>query len=132
MRCHVARMVQPPDYYSMRRKFINELLLLLAEGVSKAHRISAEHSAMDQILVEVQKMESALKMINNHSWTQVVKSSFKGASTGVPAKEKSSSENSGNGHKYFCRGNMLYKKVLSNVRQQQTDGVMISSPQRSY
>jgi len=52
----------------------------------------------------------------------VVKSSFRGASAGVPAKEKLSSENSGNGHKYFHRGNMLYKKVLSNARQQRTDG----------
>jgi len=67
MRCPAARMVQPLDYYSMRRKFINGLLLLLAEGVVKVCGISAEHLAMDQILVEVQKMESALKMISNHS-----------------------------------------------------------------
>ena len=100
MRCCVARMDQLPDDYFMRRKFINRLLLLLVEGVMKAHGISVEHSAMDQILVEVEKMESALKIISNHSRTQVVKSSIRGASTGVPAKEKSSSENSGNGHKY--------------------------------
>jgi len=106
----------------MRRKFINGLPLSLAEGVVKARGISVEHSAMEQILAEVQKMESALKMISNHSRTQAVKSSFRGTGTGVPAKEKSSPENSGNGHKYFRRGNMLYKKALSNVRQQQTDG----------
>jgi len=118
MRHRMARMVQPPDDYSMRRKFINGLPLSLAEGVVKACGISAEHSAMDQILVEVQKMESVLKMISNHSQTQVVKSSFRGASAGVPVKEKLSSENSGNGHKYCRRGNVLYKKVLSNARQQ--------------
>ena len=84
----------------------------------KACRISTEHSAMDQILVEVQKMESVLKMISNHSRTQAVKSLVRGASTGVPAKEKSSSENSGNGHKYFHRQNVLYKKALSHARQQ--------------
>jgi len=121
MRHCVARMVQPPDDYSMRRKFINGLPLSLVEGVVKACGISAEHSAMEQIL-EVQKMESALKMISNHSRTQAVKSSFRGTGTGVPAKEKSSPENSGNGHKYFCRGNVLYKKALSNARQQRTDG----------
>jgi len=115
-------MVQPPDDYSMRRKFINGLPLSLAEGVVKARGISAEHSAMEQILAEVQKMESALKMISNHSRTQAVKSSFRGTGTGVPVKEKSSPENSGNGHKYFHRGNVLYKKALSNVRQQRTDG----------
>ena len=122
MRRRAARMVQPLDDYSMRRKFINGLPLSLAEGVVKVHRISAEHSAMDQILVEVQKMESVLKMISNHSRTQAVKSLFRGASAGVPTKEKLSSENSGNGHKYFCRGNVLYKKVLSNARQQRADG----------
>jgi len=67
MRHCAARMVQPLDDYSMRRKFINGLPLSLVEGVVKAHGISAEHSAMDQILVEVQKMESVLKMISNHS-----------------------------------------------------------------
>ena len=109
----MARMVQLPDDYSMRRKFINGLPLSLVEGVVKACRISAEHSAMEQILAEVQKMKSALKMINNHSQTQVVKSSFRGTSAGVPVKEKLSPENSGNRHKYFHRGNVLYKKVLS-------------------
>jgi len=72
MRRRAARMVQPPDDYSMRRKFINDLPLSLAEGVVKACGISAEHSAMEQILAEVQKMESALKMISNHSQTQAV------------------------------------------------------------
>jgi len=67
MRCRAARMVQPPDDYSMRRKFINGLPLSLVEGVVKARGISAEHLAMEQILAEVQKMESALKMISNHS-----------------------------------------------------------------
>jgi len=67
MRRRAARMVQPPDDYSMRRKFINGLPLSLVEGVVKARGISAEHSAMEQILAEVQKMESALKMISNHS-----------------------------------------------------------------
>jgi len=72
----------------------------------KAHRISVEHLAMEQILAEVQKMESALKMISNHSRTQAEKSSFRGTGAGVPAKEKSSPENSSNGHKYFHRGNI--------------------------
>jgi len=67
MRRCAARMVQPPDDYSMRRKFINGLPLSLAEGVVKACGISMEHSAMEQILAEVQKMENALKMISNHS-----------------------------------------------------------------
>ena len=74
------------------------------------------------ILVEVQKMESALEMISNHSRTQQTKSSFKGTSMNISARETTSSENSDSGHKYFHRGNVLYKKALSNARQQQVDG----------
>ena len=46
MKRRAAGMVQLPDDYSMR-KFINGLLLSLAEGVIKSHGISAEHSPMD-------------------------------------------------------------------------------------
>ncbi|KIK22417.1 hypothetical protein PISMIDRAFT_102364, partial [Pisolithus microcarpus 441] len=54
-----SRMVQPPDKYSMKRKFINGLPLPIAEGVLKSRGVSAEHTLMDQILIEVQRMESA-------------------------------------------------------------------------
>ena len=46
MKRRAAGMVQLPDDYSMR-KFINGLLLSLAEGVVKSRGISAEHSPMD-------------------------------------------------------------------------------------
>ena len=46
MKHRAAGMVQPPDDYSMR-KFINGLLLSLAEGVVKSRGISTEHSPMD-------------------------------------------------------------------------------------
>ncbi|KIM51038.1 hypothetical protein SCLCIDRAFT_54133, partial [Scleroderma citrinum Foug A] len=59
IKCHAARMVQPPNEYSIRRKFINGLPMSIVEGVVKSRGISAEHSPMEQILVEVQRMESA-------------------------------------------------------------------------
>ena len=113
-----AWMVQLPDEYSIWRKFINGLPMSIVEGVVKSHGISAEHSPMEHILVEVQRMESALKMINNHSWAQQAKSSYANNCT----KEGLSSGNSDGGNKYFCRGNILYKKALSNARQQREDG----------
>ena len=122
IKCHAAQMVQPPNEYSVWRKFINGLPMSIMEGVVKSCRISAEHSPMEQILVEVQRMESALKMINNHSWAQQIKSSHKSSSADDHMKERPSSGNSDRGNKYFCRGNVLYKKVLSNTRQQQEDG----------
>ncbi|KIK12765.1 hypothetical protein PISMIDRAFT_120298, partial [Pisolithus microcarpus 441] len=54
-----SRMVQPPDEYSMKRKFINGLPLPIAEGVLKSRGMLAEHMPMDQILIKVQRMESA-------------------------------------------------------------------------
>ncbi|KIM63287.1 hypothetical protein SCLCIDRAFT_1174325 [Scleroderma citrinum Foug A] len=72
---HAAQMVQPPNEYSVQRKFINGLPMSIMEGVVKSRRISAEHLPMEQILVEVQRMESALKMINNHFRAQQAKSS---------------------------------------------------------
>ncbi|KIK10567.1 hypothetical protein PISMIDRAFT_20273 [Pisolithus microcarpus 441] len=65
-----SRMVQLPDEYSMKRKFINGLPLPIAEGVLKSRGVSAEHMLMDQILIEVQRMESVLKLINNHTRVQ--------------------------------------------------------------
>ena len=118
IKCHAAQMVQPPDEYSVQRKFINGLPMSIAEGVVKSCRISAEHSPMEQILVEVQRMESVLKMISNHSWAQQAKSLLKSLYADSRMKEGSSSGNSDGGNKYFCRGNVLYKKALSNARQQ--------------
>ncbi|KIK20359.1 hypothetical protein PISMIDRAFT_105930, partial [Pisolithus microcarpus 441] len=54
-----SRMVQLPDEYSMKRKFVNGLPLPIAEGVLKSRGVSAEHTPMDQILIKVQRMESA-------------------------------------------------------------------------
>ncbi|KIK26882.1 hypothetical protein PISMIDRAFT_8662 [Pisolithus microcarpus 441] len=67
LKCRASRMVQPPDEYSMKRKFVNGLPLPIAEGVLKSRGVLAEHTPMDQILIEVQRMESALKLINNHT-----------------------------------------------------------------
>ena len=111
-------MVQPPNEYSVQRKFINGLPMSIAEGVIKSRGISAEHSPMEQILVEVQRMESALKMISSYSQAQQVKSSHKSSSADDCTKDRPSSGNSDGGSKYFRRGNVLYKKALSNARQQ--------------
>ena len=94
----------------------------IVEGVIKSRGISAEHSPMEKILVEVQKMESALKMISNHSRAQQAKSSLKSLYADSRMKQGSSSGNSDSGNKYFHRGNVLYKKALSNARQQREDG----------
>ena len=50
----VYRMVQPPDDYSFKRKYIRGLPHSLVKSILEAHRISAEHSTIEEILEEVQ------------------------------------------------------------------------------
>ncbi|KIN97515.1 hypothetical protein M404DRAFT_96431, partial [Pisolithus tinctorius Marx 270] len=55
------RMVQPPDDYSFRRKFLHGLLHTIIKSIFEARGISAEHSTIEQILKEVRRMETAQK-----------------------------------------------------------------------
>ncbi|KAF8547066.1 hypothetical protein OG21DRAFT_1490545 [Imleria badia] len=55
LRCHSYRMVQPPDDYSFKRKFICGLPHSIIKTIFEACRISAEHSTIEGILDEVQQ-----------------------------------------------------------------------------
>ena len=57
-------MVEPPDDYSFRRKFIRGLPHSIVKTVLEAPGIMAEHSTMDKILDEVKRMEGAQKALN--------------------------------------------------------------------
>ena len=56
---HAHRMVWPPDDYSFRRKFLHGLPHSIIKSIFEAHRISAKHSTIKEILKEVQCMETA-------------------------------------------------------------------------
>jgi hypothetical protein len=53
---HANRMVQPPDEYSMKRKFLQGLPEDIVENLLKSRRVSAEHTSMDKLLREVKAM----------------------------------------------------------------------------
>ena len=57
-------MVEPPDSYSFRRKYLGGLLQTIVKMVLEAHRISAEQSSIEEILDEVKHVESAQKALN--------------------------------------------------------------------
>ena len=57
-------MVEPPDSYLFRRKYLGGLLQTIVKMVLEAHRISAEHSSIEEILDEVKHVESAQKALN--------------------------------------------------------------------
>ncbi|KAF8546417.1 hypothetical protein OG21DRAFT_1527849 [Imleria badia] len=64
LRCCAYRMVQPSDDYSFKRKFICGLPHSIIKRIFEACGISAEHSTIEEILDEVQQMETAQKALN--------------------------------------------------------------------
>ncbi|KIK10985.1 hypothetical protein PISMIDRAFT_19899 [Pisolithus microcarpus 441] len=119
-----SRMVQPPDEYSMKRKFVNGLPLPIAEGVLKSRGVSAEHTPMDQILIEVQRMESALKLINNHTRAQQSKQA--GTHPANSDNRFGNRQYTDGDYRYTQKGNVLYRKALDNARFQRGES---SKPQ---
>ena len=56
-------MVEPPDSYSFRRKYLGGLLQTIIKTVLKVHRISAEHSSTEKILDKVKGIMSTQKVL---------------------------------------------------------------------
>ena len=63
---HASRMVQPPDEYSMKRKFLKGLPEDLVENLLKSRCVSAEHTSLTTLLREVKAMESSLQAFQNY------------------------------------------------------------------
>ena len=57
-------MVEPPNSYSFRRKYLGGLPQTIIKTALEAHGISAEHSSIEEILDEVKRVESAQKALN--------------------------------------------------------------------
>ena len=57
-------MVEPPDSYLFRRKYLGGLPQTIVKMVLEARGISAEHSSIEEILNEVKRVESAQKALN--------------------------------------------------------------------
>ena len=66
LQCHASHMVQPPDEYSMKRKFLKGLPEDLVENLLKSRRVSAEHTSLTTLLREVKAMESSLQAFQNY------------------------------------------------------------------
>ena len=63
---HASRMVQPPDKYSLKRKFFEGLPEDLIENLLKSRRVSAEHTPLNRLLEEVKAMESSIQAYQNY------------------------------------------------------------------
>ena len=63
---YASRMVQPPDKYSMKIKFLGGLPNDLVENLFKSCHITVEHTLIDKLLCEVKDMESSIQAIQNY------------------------------------------------------------------
>ena len=63
---HTSCMVQPPDKYSLNRKFIEGLPEDLIENLLKSRHMSAEHTPLNRLLEEVKAMESSIQAYQNY------------------------------------------------------------------
>ena len=66
LQCHASHMVQPPDEYSMKRKFLKGLPKDLVKNLLKSRCVSAEHTLLTTLLHEVKAMESSLQAFQNY------------------------------------------------------------------
>ena len=66
LQCHASCMVQPPDKYSMKRKFLKGLPEDLVENLLKSRCVSAEHTSLTTLLHEAKAMESLLQAFQNY------------------------------------------------------------------
>jgi len=72
-------MVQPPDEYSIKRKFLEGLPDDIVRNLFKARRMSAEHTPLKKLLREVKAMESAIQAYQNYKNEQPDQPSTKSA-----------------------------------------------------
>ena len=63
LRRHASCMVQPPDKYSLKQKFIEGLPEDLVENLLKSRCISAEHTPLNKLLEKVKAMESSIQVV---------------------------------------------------------------------
>jgi hypothetical protein len=63
---HASHMVQTPDEYSMKRKFLEGLPDDLVENLLKLRQVSAEHTSLSKLLREVKAMESSIQAYHNY------------------------------------------------------------------
>jgi hypothetical protein len=63
---HANRMVQPPDEYFMKWKFLKGLPEDLVENLLKSRCVSAEHTLMAKLLCKVKAMESSIQAYHNY------------------------------------------------------------------
>src|ERR1700723_3434620 len=93
LKCHASRMVQPPDEYSMKRKFLGGLPDDLVKNLFKSCRVTAEHTPIEKLLREVKAMESAIQAIQNYRSDRLAASKSHSSTTANVTNTQTSNRN---------------------------------------
>lgn len=61
-----ARMVQRPDEYTMRRRFMDGLPMEIIEIMMRSRSISSEHSSLEEIIDQAKQVESSMDYLDRY------------------------------------------------------------------
>src|ERR1700720_54136 len=90
---HASRMAQPPDKYSMKRKFLGGLPDDLVKDLFKLCRVTAEHTPIDKLLREVKATESSIQAIQNYRSNRLAASQSHSSTTANVTNTQTSNRN---------------------------------------
>ena len=66
LRKYAGRMVEPPDGYSMPRKFLDELPTMIVAPLVRNQNVTAENSMFQQMVREALAIKNANRALNLH------------------------------------------------------------------
>ena len=111
------RMVEPPDSYSFRRKYLGGLPQTIIKTVLKVCGISTEHSSIEEILVEVKHVKSAQKALNLYTKQSVQagrgRSPMQHANSEPTEGWKDGGNSTSKRFKLICKGNKVYRRPIN-------------------
>ena len=105
-------MVEPPDLYSFRRKYLGSLPQTIIKTALEVHGISAEHSSIEEILDKVKCVENAQKALNLYMKQSVQagggRSSMQHVSSEPTKGQKDKGNSTSKRFKLVHKGNKVY------------------------
>ena len=105
-------MVEPPDSYSFRRKYLGGPPQTIIKMALKVRGISAEHSSIEEILDGVKCVESAQKALNLYTRQSMQmgggRSLMSHASSEHADMQKDGDSSASKQFKLVCKGNKVY------------------------
>ena len=122
-----SRMIQCPDPYSMKKKFLKGLPHEIVKEVFCTYKISAEHSTIEEIIEATRQMENAFEYIEHHS--KVDSHQPKVTSTNQNNTTRNSEKQSTDTAKMANNYNSRPYRVVKRYRN---DGRVVSSNRQSF